>query len=140
MNAFLSLFINLNNVVSAHASTGQQWALVLNILKFIGAVLAGTAGVIGILTETKTADPSAPDEKHLAKSGEILLGFGIAGLAIAPTSQIVEWVKSGCDAQAAQQQNAAMLSEIRKARHRALHTRRYVELLLWSTYSFPRNV
>jgi hypothetical protein len=140
MNAFLSPFINLNNVVSAHASTGQQWALVLNILKFIGAALAGTAGVIGILTETKTADPSAPDEKHLAKSGEILLGFGIAGLAIALTSQIVEWVKTGCDAQAAQQQNAAMLSEIRKARHRALHTRRYVELLLWSTYSFPRNV
>src|SRR5258708_35064894 len=28
----------------------------------------------------------------------------------------------------------------RNERHRALHTRRYVQLLLWSTYSFPRNV
>jgi hypothetical protein len=116
MNWLLAVFTDLStHLVSGHVWLGQRWSLVLNILKFIGAALTGTAGIIGILTETKVADPATPDKKRLTKSGRILLGLGIVGFAIALTSQIVEWIKTGYDAQAAQLQNAATLSEIRKA-------------------------
>lgn len=115
MEFSLSICSVLLNGAVTHRWGAQEWSVVLNILKFLGAGLTGIAGVIGILTETKTSDPLTPERKHLTQPGKILLGLGIAGLAIALVSQIAEWVKTGYDAEAAHIQNTAMLSEIRKA-------------------------
>jgi hypothetical protein len=115
MDVSLSICAVLLDSATTHRWGAHEWSLVLNILKFVGAALTGVAGVIGILTETKAADPLTPDRKHLTRPGKILLSLGVAGLAIALVSQIVEWVKTGYDAEAAQIQNSAVLSEIRKA-------------------------
>lgn len=99
-----------SNLIAAHSWSPHTWSVTLNILKLIGAVLAGTAGVVAALSETKT-----PDKKHLSRAGWILLSLGIFGFAITLCSQVVEWVKAAYDAEEAQRQNAIVLSEIRRA-------------------------
>ena len=90
--------------------SSNSWSLTLNILKLIGAGVTGAAALIGILSETKTAD-----KKHLTRAGKVLLVIGIVGFGTALGAQIVEWIKGTYDAQEAQKRNAAMLSEIRRA-------------------------
>src|SRR6266513_1280146 len=84
-------------------------ALVFNILKIAGVFVAGVAGIIGILGETKTED-----KKHLTRSGKWLCGMAIVGLGLAVGSQIWEWVKSLEDDRVARSRNEELLVRLDK--------------------------
>ena len=59
-----------------------------NLLKIAGALVAGLAGVIGILGQTRTQD------KKLTRSGKWLFGMAVVGVVLAVSTQIWEWRKS----------------------------------------------
>src|SRR5437868_12914342 len=59
-----------------------------NVLKIAGAFVAGIAGIIGILGQTRTQD------HKLTRSGKLLFGMAIVGVVLAMSTQIWEWRKS----------------------------------------------
>ena len=60
----------------------------LNILKIAGAFVAGLAGIIGILGQTRTQD------NKLTRSGKWLFGMAIVGVILAVGTQFFEWKKN----------------------------------------------
>jgi hypothetical protein len=90
--------------------TAHSWSIALNVLKFVGALVTGTAGVIAVKSETKTRD-----KKSLTPAGRRLLFFAILGLGVTACSQMAEWIKGIYDADETEKRNTALLSEIRRA-------------------------
>src|SRR6266700_2751349 len=78
----------------------------LNILKIAGAFVAGLAGLIGILGETRTQD------KKLTRSGKWLFTMAVVGVLLAVSTQIWEWMKSIEDDRAARQHNRELLERL----------------------------
>jgi len=81
----------------------------LNVLKIVGAFIAGVAGIIGILGQTRTQD------NKLTRSGKLLFGLAIVGVVLALGTQIWEWKKNVERDLEARQQAADWLHEIRRA-------------------------
>jgi len=80
-----------------------------NLLKIAGAFVAGLAGIIGILGQTRTQD------NKLTRSGKWLFGMAILGVVLAVGTQIWEWRKTIESNRAAMQRNEQVLQEIRRA-------------------------
>ncbi len=80
----------------------------LNVLKIAGAFVAGLAGIIGILGQTRT------QENKLTRSGKCLFGMAIVGVALAVSTQIWEWRKSIEDDRTAQRKNQELLLKLDK--------------------------
>src|SRR6266853_1216836 len=78
----------------------------LNILKIAGAFVAGLAGIIGILGQTRTQD------NKLTRSGKWLFGMAIVGVVLAVSTQIWEWRKAIEADQTAQQKNQELLLKL----------------------------
>jgi hypothetical protein len=78
----------------------------LNVLKIAGALVAGLAGIIGILGQTRTAD------NKLTRSGKWLFGMAIVGVVLAMSTQIWEWRKAIEDDRIAQRKNQELLLKL----------------------------
>lgn len=78
----------------------------LNILKIAGAFIAGLAGLIGILGQTRTQD------NKLTRSGKWLFGMAIVGVMLAVSTQIWEWRKSIEDDRTARRKNQELLLKL----------------------------
>jgi hypothetical protein len=77
-----------------------------NILKIAGALIAGLAGIIGILWQTRTAD------NKLTRYGKWLFGMAIVGVVLAVSTQIWEWRKSIEADRASRQKNQELLLKL----------------------------
>ena len=82
-----------------------------NILKIAGAFVAGLAGIIGILGQTRTHD------NKLTRSGKWLFGMAIVGVVLALGTQIWEWRKSIEEDRAARQRSQALLEKLDREAH-----------------------
>src|SRR5947207_12572163 len=78
----------------------------LNVLKIAGAFVAGLAGIIGILGQTRTQD------NKLTRSGKWLFGMAIVGVVLALSTQIWEWRKSIEDDRIARRKNQELLLKL----------------------------
>jgi hypothetical protein len=78
----------------------------LNILKIAGAFVAGLAGIIGILGQTRT------QENKLTRSGRWLFGMAIVGVVLAVSTQLWEWRKSIEDDRTARRKNQELLLKL----------------------------
>src|SRR5262249_55483104 len=83
----------------------------LNILKIAGALVAGIAGIIGIMWQTRT-----PDNK-LTQSGKWLFGMWIVGVVLAMSTQTWEWKNTIEEDRDARKRNRALLEELRTEAH-----------------------
>jgi hypothetical protein len=79
----------------------------LNFLKIAGAFVAGLAGIIGILGQTRT-----PDNK-LTRSGKWLFGMAIVGVVLAMSTQIWEWRKTIDEDRDARERNRTLLEQLK---------------------------
>ena len=77
-----------------------------NLLKIAGAFVAGLAGIIGILGQTRTQD------NKLTRSGKWLFGMAILGVVLAVGTQIWEWRKTIESNRAALQRNEQLLQKL----------------------------
>jgi hypothetical protein len=80
--------------------------MIANILKIAGALVAGLAGLIGILGQTRTQD------NKLTRSGKWLFGMAIVGVMLAMSTQIWEWRKSIEDDRTARRENRNLLLKL----------------------------
>src|SRR5262249_12641701 len=85
----------------------------LNVLKIAGAFVAGLAGIIGILGQTRTRD------NKLTRSGKWLFGMAIVGVLLAMSTQVWEWRKSIEDDRIAQRKNQELLLKLDTYAHLA---------------------
>src|SRR5437870_3749565 len=83
----------------------------LNILKFTGAFVAGLAGIIGILGQTRTQD------NKLTRSGKGLFGMASVGVVLALGTQMWEWRKSIEEDRAARQRSQDLLERLDREAH-----------------------
>src|SRR5436309_12805792 len=83
----------------------------LNILKITGAFVAGLAGIIGILGQTRTQD------NKLTRSGKWLFGMAIVGVMLALGTQIWERRESIEEDRAARQRNQKLLETLESESH-----------------------